>query len=95
MLYKTIVQSLLEANPHLHEELRQNRMLRTTLDRLAEELREDHLALKEQLRKAKPRNGETEIASEALEMAIADLSSALAPTDDQHDETATRPTPPA
>ena len=92
MLYKTIILNLLEQNPPLHEELRRKRKLLATLNRLAEELREDHLVIKERLRKASPRMGKTQIATEALELALKDLCSALAPTGGQTDD-ATAPIP--
>ena len=77
MLYKTIVLNLLESNPELYEGLRQSRRLLPTLNRLAEQLREDHLAIKNRT------------PDEALEIAVEDLRSALAPTATNH--TATPP----
>ena len=49
MLYKTIVLSLLEQLPQLHEQLCKNRQLLATLERLADELKSSHETWKEQL----------------------------------------------
>jgi hypothetical protein len=49
MHYKTITLHLLEANEPLNERLRQSRTMTATLDRLAAELRDRHLALKAEL----------------------------------------------
>jgi hypothetical protein len=45
MQYKTIVLALLEQRTELYEQLRQTRQLLPTLEALATELRDHHLAL--------------------------------------------------
>ena len=91
MLYKTIVQELLQQRTELHEHLRTTRTLLPTLDRLATQLKTSHETWKEILSKENGSRGgrggrdSTQIASEALEMALQELESRLEsirPTDD-------------
>jgi len=84
MLYKTIVLQLLEQQPELHSQLRRNRTLPPTLERLASELKASHEALIDSLTQAKPGSVQTQIASEALEIALKGLESRL--SSDPHQE---------
>ena len=77
MLYKTMVLELLQQRPELHEQLRRNRMLLPTLNHYASELKPRHEAWKELLSQAKPGSDPSQIASEALEMALKDLEDRL------------------
>ena len=54
MLYKTIVLSLLHQWPEIHEELRKARRLLPTLDHFARELKRDHEALMDLIRRLSP-----------------------------------------
>ena len=85
MLYKTIVLRLLEERPQIHAQLRQNRQLLPTLERLARELKTSHEACKEQLSQAKPGSDASQVASAALEMALKELEDSL-PTESPPDE---------
>ena len=77
MQYKTIVLELLWERADLHEQLRQTHSLLPTLETLAKELKASHETWKETLAKAKPESEPSQIASEALEMAIKELEAHL------------------
>lgn len=77
MQYKTIVLELLQQQTKLHEQLRSQRQLLTTLESYALELKTSHEAWKETLSQAKPGSDPSQIASEALEMAIQELKDRL------------------
>ena len=77
MQYKTIVLELLEQRQELHEQLRLTRRLLPTLQTCAEELKASHEAWMEMLSQAKPGSDRSQIASEALEMALQELKDRL------------------
>ena len=77
MQYKTIVLELLEQHPEIHEQLRKERKLLPTMERLASELKTSHEAWKAQLLQATPGSDPSQIASEALEMAVEELEQSL------------------
>ena len=77
MQYKTIVLELLWERAELHEQLRQKHRLLPTLETLAKELKASHETWTETLAKAKPDSQPSQIASEALEMAIKELEDRL------------------
>ena len=77
MQYKTIVLQLLEQNPEIYDPLRRQRKLLPTMEHYARELRSLHLAWKETLTEATPERDQTQIASEALELALKDLEERL------------------
>jgi hypothetical protein len=77
MQYKTIVLELLQDHPQLHNRLRKNRKLLATVNLLATELRDRHLAWTERLSQARPDSDPGRIASEALEIALRDLQDSL------------------
>jgi uncharacterized protein YfaS (alpha-2-macroglobulin family) len=77
MQYKTIVLELLQQRPQMHEQLRKERKLLTTLELYAKELKESHEAWKELLDQAKPGSDQSQIASEALEIALKGLEDRL------------------
>ena len=78
MRYKTIVHELLQDGyPALHERLRRERTLLMTLDRLAIELKDAHVAWRNRLRRASPGRDYGQIMSEALELAIEHLQGDL------------------
>ena len=80
MRYKTIVLELLQDRyPALHEKLRQERTLLSTLDRLAIELKNAHVAWMNELRRTSPGCAFAQIANEALELAIDHLQGDLPP----------------
>ncbi len=79
MQYKTIVLELLQQRAELHEQLRKTRRLLPTLESYARELRDSHLAWKTSLSEANPGRDPSQIASEALEMALKELEDRLPP----------------
>jgi hypothetical protein len=77
MQYKTIVLQLLEQNPEVYDQLRRQRQMGPTLERYASELKTLHEAWKENLSQAKPGSDQSQIASEALEMALKEMEERL------------------
>jgi hypothetical protein len=78
MTYKSIVLELLELSTELYERLRKDRVLLATLDLYATELGRRHLAWERQIAHAKPGSNQSQIASEALELAVEELKDRLA-----------------
>jgi predicted DNA-binding protein len=79
----------------MYERLRCQRMVMTALDQYARELKNRHQRWKEQLGRTRPGSA-SQIASEALELALKDMEDRLSPdSDETHslDETA-NPSPP-
>jgi hypothetical protein len=74
MHYKTMVLELLQQHPEIHDRLRSRRELRPALDRYAGELKTRHDAWKEVLSRANPGSSESQVASEALEIALKELA---------------------
>ncbi len=85
MQYKTIILELLQQRPQMHEQLRKDRKLLTTLESYAKELKTSHEAWKEVLTQEKPDSDPSQIVSAALEIALQELRDRLLtalPTDD-------------
>jgi hypothetical protein len=85
MQYKTIILELLQQRPQMHEQLRQSRKLLPALETYAHELKTSHQAWMEELSQARPESNRTQIASEALEMALKELQDRL-PSESHQDE---------
>ncbi len=79
MQYKTIILELLQQRPEMHEKLRRERKLLPTMEIYAKELKTSHEAWKEQLSQAKPDSDPSQIASEAMEMALKEMEDRLPP----------------
>jgi hypothetical protein len=77
MQYKTIVLELLQQRPQMHEQLRKERKLLTTLKFYAKELKTSHEAWKETLGQQRPGSDPSQIRSEALELALKELEDRL------------------
>ena len=75
--YKTIILEMLEQRPKMHEELRKSRKLLPTLEIYASELKDSHEDWKDRLLQAKPDSDPSQIASEAMELALKDLEDRL------------------
>jgi hypothetical protein len=86
MLYKTIVLELLQNRTEVHEQLREQRMLLPTMEFYASELKELHEAWKQHLSWAKPNSDESQIASQAMELALKDLEALLPSASSSEDE---------
>ncbi len=87
MQYKTIVLELLQQHPHLYDQLLANRTLLEALNLYAIQLRDSHLEWKERVSKAKPNSDLSQIASEALEIALHELEDRLRPASQPDDYT--------
>lgn len=101
MLYKTIILELIQNRPELYEQMRQQRMLMPTVNRLAGELKARHLAWKQELQSTRP-GSDYQIASEALESAVKELEDRLSAASEEEARAfldkamaTLRPTPPA
>ena len=77
MQYKTIILELLQQRPEMHEQLRKDRKLLTTMESYARDLKTSHEAWKETLNQERPGSDPSQIASEALEMALKELEDRL------------------
>lgn len=77
MLYKTIVQELLEQQTELYESLRSTRQLAPALENLALVLRASHDIWRQQLLSLNPQSEMSQISSEALELATEELVNLL------------------
>jgi chromosome segregation ATPase len=86
MLYKTIILELLQQRTVLHEQLRRERKLLTTLERYAKELKASHEAWKERLAQARPTSDPSQVSSEAFEMALQELVDRLPPASPADEE---------
>lgn len=73
MLYKTVLLELLTQYPRLYEPLRQQRTLLAMLDRLALMLKAHHQEWMSTLRQTRPGSAPAQLASEALELAMAEM----------------------
>jgi hypothetical protein len=77
MPYKTIILGLLEQNPLLHELLRRQRKLSSTLELYSSELKMSHQAWQERLSQARPGSDESLLSSEAMEIAVKEFEDRL------------------
>jgi hypothetical protein len=73
ILYKTVVNNILEEYPELYHRLRLGRKLLAEVDRYAAELREDYL----ELRKRLSEEAATEVALSTIEERIARVAEAV------------------
>ena len=85
MHYKTIVHELLLQRPQMHEQLRKERKLLTTLEIYAKELKTSHEGWKELLAPLRPGSDPSQIASEAFELALKELEDRLLPESPQNE----------
>ena len=77
MQYKTIVLELLQQRPQMHEQLRKQRKLLAAMELYARELKTSHEEWKETLDQRRPGSDPSQIASEALEIALQELEDRL------------------
>jgi hypothetical protein len=77
MQYKTIVLEMLRHRKELHEQLRLTRRLLPTMERCARELTASHEQWKATLAAQQPGSDPTQIANEALELALRELEDRL------------------
>jgi hypothetical protein len=77
MQYKTIVLELLQQRQEMYDQLRKDRKLLPTMELYARELKTSHEAWKQTLGQERPGSDQTQIASEALEIALKELEDRL------------------
>src|SRR5580692_342490 len=77
MQYKTIVLELLKERTELHEQLRLTRRLLPTMETCARELKASHETWMETLAQSNPSSDPSQIASEAMELALRELEERL------------------
>lgn len=77
MTYKTMVLELLRQRPQMHDQLRKERKLLTTMELYARELRSSHQAWTDMLTSLRPGSAPHQIASEAMEIALKELEDRL------------------
>jgi hypothetical protein len=75
--YKTIALELIREQPELYERLRSSRTLLSTMDAYATDLKASHEAWMDDLRQAKPQSDPSQISSEAMELAVQELTDIL------------------
>jgi hypothetical protein len=74
MQYKTIILELLQQRTAMYEQLRKERKLLSTMTLLATELRTRHQAWTEILSQADQVSDRSQVSSEALELAVRDIT---------------------
>ena len=77
MPYKTIVLELLKQRPTLFDRLQKTRTLFQSLEHYASELQTSHEVWEDRLSQTRPGSDESQIASEALEIALIELKDFL------------------
>jgi hypothetical protein len=77
MQYKTIIHEMLQERPQLREQLRKSHKLLPALELYARELKTSHEAWMEMLAQVRPESDPSQIASEALEMALKEMGDHL------------------
>ena len=77
MQYKTIIHEMLQERPQLREQLRKSHKLLPTLELYARELKTSHEAWMEMLTQVRPGSDPSQIASEAMEMALKEMGDRL------------------
>lgn len=77
MQYKTIILELILQNQPLHDQLRSQRKLLVTVDRLAAELKADHETYLSQMTQPETTESQTALAQRAFEMAIKEAEERL------------------
>ncbi|MBX9695455.1 MAG: hypothetical protein K2Z81_23925 [Cyanobacteria bacterium] len=86
MLYKTIVQNLLESRPQMHEALRKERKLLVTLETYAKELKNSHESWMGILQQEASQRTREQISAEAFELAVSELTDRLPTESRQADQ---------
>jgi len=77
MQYKTIIYELLQQRPQMQEQLRKERKLLTALENYAKDLKTSHEGWKQLLAQMRPGSDPSQIASEALEIAVKEMEDRL------------------
>lgn len=86
MQYKTICLHMIQDRPEMYDRLLKNRNLLPTLERYAVQLRTNHLDWMELLSQSRPDSSASQLASEALEIALQELEDSLPPVSPQDED---------
>jgi len=86
MPYKSIILEILQERPILHEQLRSNSELHSTMNRLAIQLREIHLREIERLRDLRPNSAQVQLRGEAMEIALQAIQEILPPEESRTED---------
>ena len=81
MQFKTIVLELMRQRPQLYKQLKKEHSLLLTVEICARQLKERQQALQEVLAQANPGSNPSQVASEALEIAVKELEERLPPAE--------------
>jgi hypothetical protein len=85
MQYKTIILQYLRQRSKIHNQLKSDRTLLPTLDLWANALKNNHEAWKGQLSQANPGNDPSQVANQALEIALQEWIASLPPENPNED----------
>jgi hypothetical protein len=85
MYYKTIALELIQENSELYEKLRSGKMLLTTIESYALDLKHSHEEWKAQLAEENPGSDPRQIAAEAMELAIQEIQDRLPSASPEND----------
>lgn len=86
MQYKTMCLQMIQDRPEMYDQLLKNRNLLPTLEHYAGQLRTSHLDWMELLSQARPSSSESQINSEALEIALQELEDSLLPVSPEDED---------
>lgn len=86
MKYKTICLQMIQDRPEMYDHLLKNRNLLPTLEHYASQFRTSHLDWIELLSQSRPDSDASQIASEALEIALQELEDSLPPVSPQDED---------
>lgn len=85
MQYKTIVLEMIEQRPQMHEKLKRERKLLTTMESIARELKASHEAISRDLASEQPDMNASLISLQALELACKELEDRMPPVNPKDD----------
>jgi hypothetical protein len=77
MQYKTIILELIQSQTKLHDRLCLDRQLLSTVNSYAVDLKASHEEWKDRLSQSRPNSDPSQIAAEAMELAIEELSARM------------------
>ncbi|WP_437193947.1 hypothetical protein [Planctomicrobium sp. SH527] len=86
MQYKTIAMELIEQRPQMHEKLKRERKLLTTMETIARELKASHEEISRDLASEQPQMEASLISSQATEMAITEMQDRMPPVNPKGEE---------
>jgi type II secretory pathway component PulM len=85
MQYKTIAMELIGQRSQLHEKLKRERKLLSTMETIARELKTSHEAISQDLAMEQPQMEASLISSQAMEMALTEMEARMPPVSPKGD----------